>query len=250
MSKIEPGKPRGLFGQKNANNQTTSIFGKPAGQAGAFGQLQQQQQQQQPQHPQPAMRQSQSTFGQPNATPAAATGFGLFGSAPPPAVGGGGGGLFGAPASTGGLFGSASSPSSAFGGGTTSSGAFGGGTTSSGTFGGSGGLFGASASPAEGTHAAPAPPPEDDGFSTFEEITEPGPFSEPTTVVTESPLSVSYAVEGKSTIPSDGVPHQVPVAVLSFDSKVTHVCCPKIEARVYLQVSWTIPSVRAFLHWG
>jgi len=39
---------------------------------------------------------------------------------------------------------------------------------------------------------------------------------------------------GQSTIPSDGVAHQVSVAVLSFDSKVTHVCCPKIEAGVYV----------------
>lgn len=70
----------------------------------------------------------------------------------------------------------------------------------------------------------------------FEEVVTPS--SEPTTIVTESPLSISYAVEGQSTIPSDGVAHQVPVAILTFDSKVTYVCCPKIDARVYLQVSF------------
>ena len=84
---------------------------------------------------------------------------------------------------------------------------------------------------------APAPlAPQDDGFSSFEEVTAPGALSEPTTIVTESPLSVSYGVEGESTIPSDGVPHQVSVAILAFDSKVTHICCPKIDPRVYLQV--------------
>lgn len=82
---------------------------------------------------------------------------------------------------------------------------------------------------------------DDDAFSNFEEVTI--PTSESTTVVTESPLSVSYAVEGESTIPSDGVAHQVSIVVLSFESKVTYVCCPRIEARVYLQV-------RIFAHAG
>jgi hypothetical protein len=89
--------------------------------------------------------------------------------------------------------------------------------------------------------APAASQPDEDAFSNFEEITIPTP--EPTTVVTESPLSVSYTVEGESTIPSDGLAHQVSVAVLSFESKVTYVCCPKIEARVYLQV-------RFFAHAG
>jgi hypothetical protein len=90
--------------------------------------------------------------------------------------------------------------------------------------------FGSSALPAAAQTTA-----ADDVISTFEEITCPT-SSEPTTVVTESPLSVSYAVEGESTIPSDGVAHQVSIAVLTFESEVTHVCCPKIEARAYLQV--------------
>jgi hypothetical protein len=138
----------------------------------------------------------------------------------------------------GGVFGTSQAPATNIFGGASQLTGFGGGSSG---FGGSTGLFGSSAPPTEVAHSAAAPQPEDDGISAFEEITGPGPFSEPTTVVTESPLSVSYAVEGESTIPSDGVAHQVSVAVLSFESKVTHVCCPKIEARVYLQVGLDFP---------
>ncbi|KIM77452.1 hypothetical protein PILCRDRAFT_12084 [Piloderma croceum F 1598] len=223
MSKIDLGKPHGLFGQKNpllsntnngfVNNASIGLmnnanvgFAKFAGPPNAFGQPQQQQQQQ------------QSLFSQLATPPAPAAGFGAFGA--PPASSG----LFGVtPASAGGaLFGGAPY-SNAFGGGSTSGGAFGGSS------------FGASIPPTAAVHAAVLSQPEDDTLSSFEEITSPGPFSEPTTIVTESPLSATYAVEGESTIPSDGVAHQVSIAVLSFESKVTHVCCPKIEARVYLQ---------------
>ena len=188
-------------------------------------QRQPQQQQQQPQ------QQTPSPFSQSTANTAApAPGFGAFG-APAPHVGSD---LFRAPIGFGASssFGSGPSPSGLFGGSSFGTAA----TYANNAFGGAASTFGTSAPSAEVSHAATAPPPEDDVLSAFEEITGPGPFSEPATVVTESPLSVSYAVEGKSTIPSDGVAHQVSVAVLSFDSKVTHVCCPKIEARVYLQV--------------
>jgi hypothetical protein len=52
--------------------------------------------------------------------------------------------------------------------------------------------------PAPETHSA-------DEEDSFEQIGEPATLLEPTTVVSESPLAISYAVEGKSTIPSDGV---------------------------------------------
>ena len=71
----------------------------------------------------------------------------------------------------------------------------------------------------------------------FEKVGGPAAFLEPATVVSESPLAISYAVDGKSTIPSDGVAHQVSVAVLPFESKVTHVTIPRVQPNVYLQVS-------------
>ena len=91
----------------------------------------------------------------------------------------------------------------------------------------------------------PNPPAPGDAFhedfdnidpSSFEEIAIPSAFAEPTTVITETPLAISYSVEGESTIPSDGVAHQVSVAVLPFDAKISHVTIPRIEPRVYLQV--------------
>lgn len=211
---------KGLFGNGNNvggpfgnNHPGQSVFGQPQLPQNPFPQFQQQQQQQQ----------QQQTFQQQQTNPVA-QGFGAFGnvSAPlPPAP----------PA--GSLFGSA-----APGGPTTSSfGLFGAApaTTTGGTSGfGGGGLFGSTTAAASAP--APATTTQEDVEETFEEIPGPSAFSEPTTVVTETPLSVSYAVEGEATIPSDGVAHQVSVAMLSFDSKVTHVCCPKIDARVYLQV--------------
>jgi uncharacterized protein (TIGR02231 family) len=75
-----------------------------------------------------------------------------------------------------------------------------------------------------------------DGEDNFEDVVIPGPFSEPTTVVSESPLAISYAVEGKSSIPSDGVAHQVSIAVLPFEAKITYVAIPRLQPNVYLQV--------------
>jgi hypothetical protein len=84
--------------------------------------------------------------------------------------------------------------------------------------------------PAPESHSA-------DEEDSFERIGEPATLLEPTTVVSESPLAISYAVEGKSTIPSDGVSHQASIAVLPFESKVTHVTVPRVQPNVYLQVS-------------
>jgi hypothetical protein len=42
-------------------------------------------------------------------------------------------------------------------------------------------------------------------------------IGEPTSVVHESPLVLTYRFEGASGLPSDGVPHQVTIAVLPFE---------------------------------
>jgi hypothetical protein len=62
-------------------------------------------------------------------------------------------------------------------------------------------------------------------------------LGEPTTVVHESPLALTYHVEGASGVPSDGVPHQVSVAVLPFEAKILHVTVPKVRPVAYLQAS-------------
>ncbi|KAJ7503295.1 hypothetical protein B0H11DRAFT_578984 [Mycena galericulata] len=69
----------------------------------------------------------------------------------------------------------------------------------------------------------------------FEEIAIPGAQAGPTTIVTETPLAISYSVEGATTVPSDGTAHQVSVAVLPFDAKISHICTPRVDPRVYLQ---------------
>ncbi|EIN10081.1 hypothetical protein PUNSTDRAFT_102081 [Punctularia strigosozonata HHB-11173 SS5] len=59
-------------------------------------------------------------------------------------------------------------------------------------------------------------------------------MTEPGTIVSESALSLSYAVEGKSSIPSDGESHQVSIASLTFEAKTSYVAVPRVEPVVYL----------------
>ncbi|KAJ7471038.1 hypothetical protein FB451DRAFT_1090666 [Mycena latifolia] len=81
----------------------------------------------------------------------------------------------------------------------------------------------------------PAPPPDSQDGEDFEEIAIPDVQAGPTTIVTETPLAISYAVEGATTVPSDGTAHQVSVALLPFEAKISHICTPRIDPRVYLR---------------
>jgi hypothetical protein len=71
----------------------------------------------------------------------------------------------------------------------------------------------------------------------FVEAPTPGPIKEPATVVKESPLSLTYSVEGKTSVPSDGLAHQVSVASLPFESIASYVAVPRAETVAYLEVS-------------
>ncbi|KAF5379823.1 hypothetical protein D9615_005794 [Tricholomella constricta] len=92
--------------------------------------------------------------------------------------------------------------------------------------------FGVSASV---SHQMPPPPnPSFAAEEMFEEIAAPDPTTEPTTFVNETPVAISFSITGESTIPSDGIDHQVSVAVLPLEAKVSYVTIPRIEPRVYL----------------
>ena len=83
-------------------------------------------------------------------------------------------------------------------------------------------------------------PSADDGWQAVEADTaadEPAPIAEPTTVVHESPLALTYRVEGASRVPSDGVPHQLAVAVLPFAATLQHVAVPKARPVAYLHAT-------------
>lgn len=144
------------------------------------------------------------------AAPAQSSIFGQPTGAPRPFGGSSSGGLFGSSASSAPAFGSSGFGSAA--------------GTSSSTF----GAFGSAPAPADSVQ-------ESTTEDSFEVVA--GPVTEPATVVNETPLAISYSVERASTIPSDDVAHQVSVAILTFEAKVTHVAIPKVEAQVYLQVS-------------
>jgi len=62
-------------------------------------------------------------------------------------------------------------------------------------------------------------------------------LSAPRGVISKSPLSVTYTVEGKTTIPTDGQSHKVLVASLPLEATVTHVTTPRKSTVAYLQVS-------------
>jgi uncharacterized protein (TIGR02231 family) len=66
---------------------------------------------------------------------------------------------------------------------------------------------------------------------------DPMPVAEPTTVVHESPLALTYRVEGASRVPSDGVPHQLTVAVLPFAATLEHIAVPKASPVAYLHAT-------------
>jgi hypothetical protein len=51
----------------------------------------------------------------------------------------------------------------------------------------------------------------------------------------KSSASVVYAVKGLTSIPSDGLPHQVPVSKLLFDAKISHITVPWVEPNIYLR---------------
>ncbi|KAH9059612.1 hypothetical protein EDB87DRAFT_1822687 [Lactarius vividus] len=85
------------------------------------------------------------------------------------------------------------------------------------------------------------PAPADDGWQAVDPDTtssdEPTPIAEPTAVVHESPLALTYHIEGASRVPSDGVPHQLAVAVLPFSATLQHVAVPKTRPVAYLHAT-------------
>lgn len=87
------------------------------------------------------------------------------------------------------------------------------------------------------------PEDEDD----FEDLEGPGAITEPTTVVSETPMAISFSVHGESTIPSDGVEHQASVAVLPFQAKISYISIPRIDPRVFLQVNLHYSNNHSFL---
>lgn len=99
-------------------------------------------------------------------------------------------------------------------------------------------LFGSSSNPTiEESFEDLGYPPADPATSNAGDGEQNDGTSRDATVVTETPFSITYSVEGKSSIPSDDVPHQVEVVRLDFESKVEYVVVPSKDARVLLQVS-------------
>ena len=103
--------------------------------------------------------------------------------------------------------------------------------------------FGAQSQPSGGTISATSTTRPQEADQIHEEFEVIVPLSSggfagdvASTVVTETPLAISFVVDGESTIPSDGLPHQAEIAKLDFEGKIEHVVVPRTDATVYLQV--------------
>ena len=82
-------------------------------------------------------------------------------------------------------------------------------------------------------------PPSSPGWQELELVDPPSRFEPATSIAKESPLFVSYRIDGQSSIPSDGDIHKVSIAELPFEASISHVVVPKIKAVVYLEVRYT-----------
>lgn len=110
--------------------------------------------------------------------------------------------------------------------------------------GGAGGLFGQALAPtAFGAFGSSVPQPstsvvslEEDAEDEAELVDPPSAFEPATSIAKESPLFISYKIDGESSVPSDGEAHKVSIAEMPFEVTISHVVVPKIKAVVYLEV--------------
>ena len=54
-------------------------------------------------------------------------------------------------------------------------------------------------------------------------------------VLDKNPLSLAYRVEGKVSLPSDGIAHKVSIAVLGFSAALKYVCVPRKTTSAFIE---------------
>ncbi|KXN80616.1 Protein F37C4.5 [Leucoagaricus sp. SymC.cos] len=75
---------------------------------------------------------------------------------------------------------------------------------------------------------------DDEDFNEFRNV-DGGKVDVPTTLVTQTPMTLTYAVRGRADIPSDGKDHTVTIAILTFEADIEYISVPKVDPRVFLQ---------------
>ena len=102
-----------------------------------------------------------------------------------------------------------------------------------------------SPTPSNRTQATSEGMDKDMAFDLFDndDIVSPAPhiasypqLAQSTATISKSPMIVSYTVEAPTTIPSDGLPYKVLVAVVPFEAVITHITTPRKSPIAYLQV--------------
>ena len=71
-----------------------------------------------------------------------------------------------------------------------------------------------------------------DGLEEEEDVEEALPEG---AVLDNNPLSLAYRVEGRVSLPSDGVAHKVSIAVLGFAAALKYVCVPRKTSAAFIE---------------
>ncbi len=90
---------------------------------------------------------------------------------------------------------------------------------------------------ASGPHRAAPPPASEEEFDIAEsEAGEEAGFELPEgSVLDKNPLSLAYRVEGRVSLPSDGVAHKVSITVLAFSAALKYVCVPRKTSAAFIE---------------
>jgi uncharacterized protein (TIGR02231 family) len=68
-----------------------------------------------------------------------------------------------------------------------------------------------------------------------------------TTTTEDSTTSTNFIIPNETTIPSDGTPHRVTIAVLQYDCSFVYFTVPKVDAKVYVKCTATNTSTYPFV---
>ncbi|KAI1792172.1 hypothetical protein LXA43DRAFT_364276 [Ganoderma leucocontextum] len=87
--------------------------------------------------------------------------------------------------------------------------------------------------------ATPSPPAFEEEFENIVDSTSDEEVEYETllegAVLAKNPLSLAYRVEGRVSLPSDGVAHKVSIAVLDFSAALKYVCVPRKTSATFIE---------------
>ena len=98
--------------------------------------------------------------------------------------------------------------------------------------------FGGSSFGAPPQEPGPAESVDEQGFCVVDERSDtPDASREQGAALDRTPLSLVYRVEGAVALPSDGMPHRVPITALELAATLQHVCVPRKTPAVFIEAA-------------